>query len=64
MPRHLERSLNDLRSHLLAMAGAVEEAVHLSISALRESDPELARRVIEGDATIDTEENHLEEECL
>jgi phosphate transport system protein len=64
MSKHWERDLSNLRQHLLAMAGSVEEIIHLSIRALRERDLALAQRVIDGDAAIDAEENHVEDACL
>src|SRR5208283_4732533 len=41
-----------------------EEAIHKAIKSLQTRQPALARQVIEGDAQIDEEENHVEEECL
>jgi phosphate transport system protein len=64
MSKHWERDLTELQRLLLAMAGSVEETIQLSIRALGERDPALARRVIDGDAAIDAEENRVEEECL
>ncbi len=64
MSKHWDRDLADLQRRLLVMAGAVEEAIHLGIRALRERDAALAQRVIAGDASIDQEENQVEEECL
>jgi phosphate transport system protein len=64
MSKHWERDLANLEQHILTMAGAVEEAIHLGIRALRERNLALARRVIEGDARIDEEENYVEDECL
>jgi phosphate transport system protein len=64
MSKHWERDLVNLQRHLLTMAGAVEEAIYLGIRALRERNPALAQRVIEGDAAIDLEENYVEDECL
>jgi phosphate transport system protein len=64
MSKHWERDLTDLRKRLLAMAGSVEETIHLSIRALRERDAALAQRVIDGDAAIDAEENRVEDACL
>src|SRR5688500_7082274 len=64
MSKHLERDLENLQRDLLAMAAAVEEAIHKAIRALRERETVLAKEVIEGDSQIDQEENHVEEECL
>jgi phosphate transport system protein len=64
MRNHLERDLDGLHRRLLALAGAVEDAVRDGLRALRRRDAALARRVIDGDGAIDREENRLEEECL
>jgi phosphate transport system protein len=64
MSKHLERDLDNLQRDILAQAGAVEEAIHKAIRALQERDARLAQQVIDGDARIDEEENHVEEECL
>jgi phosphate transport system protein len=64
MSKHLQRHLENLQRDLLAMAAAVEAAIHLAIDALQSRQPALARKVIEGDSAIDEEENHVEEECL
>src|SRR5438477_7082488 len=64
MSKHLERDLENLQRDILTQAGAVEEAIHKAIRALQERDAQLAQQVIDGDAEIDQEENHVEEECL
>jgi phosphate transport system protein len=60
----LQRDLENLQRDLLALAASVEEAVHRAIRALHERDAGPAEEVIAGDAQIDQEENHIEEECL
>ena len=62
--KHLQRDLDKLQRDLLTLAGSVEEAIHKAIRALRDRQPTVAREVIEGDSTIDAEENYVEEECL
>jgi phosphate transport system protein len=64
MAKHLERDLDNLQRNLLALAGLVEAAIYKSIRALQERNPRLAQEVIGGDPQIDSEENHIEEECL
>jgi phosphate transport system protein len=64
MAKHLQRDLDDLQHDLIALAGLVEAAIHNAIRALRGRDRVLARQVIDGDAQIDQEENHIDEECL
>src|ERR1700709_1333366 len=64
MARHLLRELDNLQHDLLALAGLVEDAIHRAIRALQTRDTNLAREVIEGDAQIDAEDNHVYEDCL
>src|SRR5947209_1542312 len=64
MSKHLERDLDNLQRDILTQAASVEEAISKAIRALQERDGELAQQVIDGDAEIDAEENHVEEECL
>jgi phosphate transport system protein len=64
MSKHLERDLENLQQGLLTLAASAEEAIYKAIRALQERDSTLATDVIDGDNQIDTEENHIEEECL
>ena len=64
MSIHLQRDLDGIRKGLLGLAGLVETAIYNSIRSLVERDVELARKVVDGDAAIDAEENHIDEECL
>ena len=64
MAAHLLRELDNLQRDLIALAGLVEDAIHKSIRALQTRNVALAREVIECDAQIDSEDNHVYEECL
>lgn len=64
MAIHLQRDLDRLQQLLLQLAGLVEETVQKAVKALREGNGSLAREVIAGDSQIDTEDNHIHEECL
>jgi phosphate transport system protein len=64
MSKHLERDLDNLQRDLLQLAASVEDAIHKAIHSLKDRDTALAEQVIEGDAQIDSDENHVEEECL
>ena len=64
MSKHMERDLEELHGDMLALAGAVEEAIFGTIRALQERDANLAHQVIAGDDPIDQQENRIEEECL
>ena len=64
MSKHLERDLDDLQKNILGLASLVEKALSLSITALRDRNPDIARSVIQGDMQIDKEENQINEDCL
>jgi phosphate transport system protein len=64
MSKHLERDLDNLQRDILTLAASVEEAIDKAIRALQDRDVTLAQEVIDGDNTIDQEENCIEEECL
>jgi phosphate transport system protein len=61
---HFPRELDRLTTDLLELARAVDEAICGALRALDERRPDLARRVIEADASIDREEVRIEEECI
>ncbi|MEI6686914.1 MAG: phosphate signaling complex protein PhoU, partial [Planctomycetota bacterium] len=49
---------------IMGLASLVEQAFSLSIIALCDRNPDIARDVIQGDVQIDTEENQINEDCL
>src|SRR3984957_9475464 len=64
MSKPPERDLDPLQRDILTLAASVEEAIYKSIRSLQKREVALAHQVIDGDTTIDTQENHVEEECL
>lgn len=64
MGKHLLRDLDELQRDLLALAGLVEESIYKATRALQTRDLALAQEVIAGDVRIDSEDNHINEECL
>src|SRR5574340_1314898 len=50
--RHFVEELEQLRSRLLEMGGLVETAIHQSVLALTQRDPERARQVLADEARI------------
>jgi phosphate transport system protein len=64
MALHLHRDLNKLLRDLVAMASLVEAALRNATRALCQRDAQLAREVIAGDEQIDSEEIHIDEDCL
>jgi phosphate transport system protein len=64
MRTHFQRDLDQMQQQILDLAALVERAVYQTINALQTRQPSLAQQVIQGDETIDREENVVEEECL
>ncbi len=59
-----EQELRTLREKLATMGSRAEEQITLAMRALAERDDDLARRVITADATIDRDENEIDELAL
>jgi phosphate transport system protein len=59
--RHFQEELEDLRKHLLEMAGLVELAIHESVQALVQRDQERAQRVLVNEARINQLEIRIDE---
>ena len=64
MPVHLHRQIECLSQDLLSVCALAVDQVHLSVQALLNRDPDLARRVEQQDLEIDRREVEIEEECL
>jgi phosphate transport system protein len=64
VPKHLQKDLDHLHKSVLTLAGYVEDAVATATAALQNRDPDLARRVVDGDDAIDRMENAVQDECL
>ena len=64
MERHFDQLLNDLKSELLRMGGAVEASISEAIKALVDRDNDLAQHVIDDGDRIDDWEVKIEEDCL
>ncbi len=62
--RHFHEELAEVRSKLVAMSGAAEAALALSVEALLRRDSARAQEVITGDAAIDLLEVELEERAI
>jgi phosphate transport system protein len=62
--KEFEQELRTLRERLCAMGGRCEQQITLAMQALSELDDELARQVIEGDASIDRDESEIDELAL
>ena len=64
MTLHLQKDIERLKEHLLSMGSTIATQTRDAITALIDSDEELARKVIAGDTDIDTREVEIEEEAL
>lgn len=64
MTKHFQKEIERLKKRILHLAATVEEALQLSVQSVSEHRHELAHRVIDGDAAIDSLEIDVEEDCL
>ena len=63
--RHIfDQQLANLKVLLLAMAENTENSIDLAMTALKNRDMDLARKVMDGDDVIDEQERHIETTCL
>jgi phosphate transport system protein len=60
MQRHFVKELEGLKTSLIKMASLVEESIGLSIRALLNQDPKLAKQVIDGDGRINSLELEID----
>ncbi|MDH5456326.1 MAG: phosphate signaling complex protein PhoU [Gammaproteobacteria bacterium] len=61
--RRFNKDIEDLRNHVLAMGGLVEQQLSLAISAIVSGDSELGLKVAEDDYKVNTFEVNIDEEC-
>ncbi len=61
---NFDKELNEMKSKVLSMGGAVEQAIDDSINSLKNKDEELARKVIRNDDIIDDLELEIEKMCM
>jgi len=64
MERHFDLELNELRTQILTMGGLVENQIERSIKALVDRDVDLASRVIERDAQVNSLDVQIDENCI
>ena len=64
MSLHLEHAITALKKRVLFLSTIVEENLRRAVEAVDKRDADVARHVIEFDASIDREEVEVEEECL
>ncbi len=56
--------MKEIQNDLLLMGSMVEKAIHQSVSALRERDIDLAKRIIADDKKIDMKRFEIEDKCI
>ena len=61
--QQFNEELEEIRSHVLAMGGVVEEQIHRATQALVEGDSALAEAVIQNDTQVNNLEVNIDEEC-
>ena len=64
MRRRFDDQLDQLHKELISMGALCEEAICLSVRALKEGDPQLAASAIPLDSEIDRMERSIENRCL
>jgi len=64
MLRHFDEELKGLNQDILKMGAYAEEAIYLSMDALKNRDKELAKKIILNDNNIDTLELVIDEKCI
>jgi len=64
MQRHFDDELKGLNQDILKMGAYAEEAIHLSVEALKNRDKELAKKIIANDNSVDKLELAIDEKCI
>jgi len=64
MQRHFDDELKSLNQDVLKMGAYAEEAIYLSIEALKNRDKEMAKKVIASDSNVDNLELTVDEKCI
>ncbi len=64
MTKHFRKEILVLNQKVMHLTAMVEESLKLSVKAVTERDPDLARAVVQRDVEIDQFEVELEEDCL
>ncbi len=64
MKTHLEQELESARAKIFEMADLVIESVMKAVDSLKNSDPKMARKVIDDDSILDELENTIDDMCV
>jgi phosphate transport system protein len=62
--RQYEQELREIKDGLIYIGALTEKAIDGAMRSLLERDSGLARKVVEGDAEIDSRDTELEERCI
>ncbi|MEN6464672.1 MAG: phosphate signaling complex protein PhoU [Syntrophaceae bacterium] len=62
--KHYEKELREIKNNLIYIGVLTENAIDSAMRSLLERDSDLARKVIEGDAEIDSKDTELEDRCI
>ncbi|MBZ2175402.1 hypothetical protein K8M07_09095 [Schnuerera sp. xch1] len=64
MRSKFDRELDSLNNELIEMGNLIESSIKIAVTALKEQDVELAKRIVENDDEIDNIESHIEKRCM
>ena len=64
MERHFEKELEEIKERLVWMGSLAERAVHQSVQAVLDSQPELAQRVLEEENAINEMQIEIDERVM
>jgi len=64
MTTHLEMELENIKSKIFEMADLAIESIAKSVQALKESDADLAEKVMRDDSVLDSLEVEIDNECI
>lgn len=64
MRSQFDKELELLNEQLIEMGNLIESSIKAAVSALKEQNVELAKRVLESDDQVDDMEKEIEERCL
>ncbi|MCF6463553.1 phosphate transport system regulatory protein PhoU [Clostridium sp. Cult1] len=64
MRNRFDKELDLLNDELIEMGNLIESAIRAAITALKEQNVDLARRIVENDKEVDDMERTIEQRCL
>lgn len=64
MQRHFDQELSDLKTQILRMGNLVDQQIEGAIKALVDRDVDMASRIIERDALVNSMDVEIDEDCI